>query len=349
MNRIEKNVNRTDDNRESKEPRLDRREFLEKAGMAAMGLGSLYLAMSLPGCGGKNSGTCPTDQGPMAEEGDLPQPHKGAAIPSGIVVVTGRDPREMLRVGIREWGGLEALKPEGKKVLIKVNAAFARSPEEATTTNPELVSEAVRLFLSAGAASVTVYDHILQDLVEPTLEKNGIGRAVRDAGAELAVYGVKRPGPARVVQLPEGKALATIGILEEIFDSDLIVNMPKAKHHSGAGLTMSMKNLIGCTQNMGRMHDVDLHRAIAELNTVIRPSLIILDAINILLDHGPGGPGTVAHTGRIIMGTDPVAVDAYTCGLFGKSPREIRYLGYGEELGVGTTDFGSLGVKEIAS
>lgn len=324
---------------------MDRREFLEKFGKAALGLSGIYLAALLPGCGSGEQ-PCPVEEGPEGSPEEIPAPVEGKA-PSGLVVVRGKDPAAMLRAGLREWGGLERLEPAGKRVLLKVNAAFARPPEDAATTDPRLVAEAVRLFLEAGASEVVVYDHILQDLVEPTLERNGIGPAARRAGAALAVYAVRKPGPSRVVQVPGGHALPSVGILEEIFQAQIIVNMPKAKHHSGAGLTMAMKNLIGCTQNMGRMHDVDLHRAIAELNTVIRPSLVLMDATSILLDNGPGGPGTVGRPERVIIGTDPVAVDAYTCGFFGRSPSEIRYLAYGEELGVGTVDFGSLGVREV--
>lgn len=323
---------------------MDRREFLERAGKAALGLGGLYLAAVLPGCGGQEA--CPVEEGPQASAQDLPAPEKGGDF-TGLVVVRGNDPAAMLRVGLLEWGGLERLQPAGKRVLIKVNAAFARPPGDAATTDPRLVSEAVRLFREAGASEVVVYDHILQDLVDATLERNGIGQAAQEAGARLAVYAVKKPGPARVVQVPGGRALLSVGILEDIFQADVIVNMPKAKHHSGAGLTMAMKNLIGCTQNMGKVHEIDLHRAIAELNTLVRPSLIVLDATSVLLDRGPGGPGTVGHPGSLVLGTDPVAVDAYACGFFGRSPREIGYLVHGEELGLGTTDFQSLGVREV--
>ena len=329
-------------------PVVGRREFLGKAGSVAAGLGALYLAAVLPGCG-KGGETCPVDEGLEASPGELPSPQPAAEAPLGLVVVRGDDPAAMLRRGVEERGGPASLNVVGKKVLIKVNAAFARPPQDATTTHPDLVAEAVRVLLEAGADRVTVYDHILQDLAEPTLEKNGIGPAARAAGAELAVYAVNKPGKARVVQVPGGRALPSVGVMEEIFQADVIVNMPKAKHHSGAGLTMAMKNLIGCTQNMGRMHEIDLHRAIAELNTVIRPSLVILDATSILLDNGPGGPGTVSRPGTLVMGSDPVAVDAYTCALFGVAPQNIRYLAYGEELGVGTTDFASLGVREVRS
>ena len=329
--------------------KLDRRRFLSKAGTIAAGLGALYVATTVPGCGNNASDTCPVDEGEDAAPEEIPAPIEAESSPFGLVVAKGGDPANVLRAGMEAWGGLEALSPAGKSVLIKVNAAFARPPDDATTTHPDLVAEAVRLFLAAGASKVTVLDHILQDLPDQTLDRNGIGPAAKAAGAEVVVYAVKKPGPARIVQIPGATALPSAGILEEIFSADVIVNMPKAKHHSGARLSMAMKNFIGITQTMGNFHNIDLHRAIAEINTVVKPALVITDATSILMDHGPGGPGTVERPGQVIIGTDPVAVDSYTCGLFGVAPSSIEHIVFGEQLGVGTTDFNSLGLREVSA
>ncbi|MEW6554693.1 MAG: DUF362 domain-containing protein [Actinomycetota bacterium] len=328
---------------------MDRRKFLGKAGGVAAGLGALYIVSAIPGCGNGTNETCPVDEGPAATAGEIPAPAAATAPAKGLVVAKGSDPSLMLRRGLETWGGMAAMGLAGKKVLIKVNAAFARAPEDATTTNPELVAEAVRQLLAAGASRVTVFDHILQDLPDQTVEKNGIGPAAKAAGAELVIYAVKKPGAARIVPIPGATALPSAGILEEIFEADVIVNMPKVKHHSGAKLSMAMKNFIGITQTMGRFHDIELQRAIAEINTVVRPALVISDATNILLDHGPGGPGTVANPGLIVIATDPVAADSYCCSLFNRAPSEIGYLTYGQQLGVGTTDFASLGVTEVSA
>jgi len=328
---------------------MDRRKFLGKAGGVAAGLGALYIVSTIPGCGSGSSDTCPVDEGPAAATEDIPTPAPVTAPVKGLVVVKGNDPALMLRKGLEAWGGMAALGLAGKKVLIKVNAAFARPPEDATTTNPELVAEAVSQFLAAGAAKVTVFDHILQDLPDQTLEKNGIGPAAKAAGAEVIVYAVRKPGASRIVQIPGATALPSAGILEEIFAADVIVNMPKVKHHSGAKLSMAMKNFIGITQTMGNFHNIDLQRAIAEINTVVKPALVISDATNILLDHGPGGPGTVSNPGQIVIATDPVAADSYCCAFFSRAPAEIGYLTIGQQLGVGTTDFASLGVTEVSA
>jgi uncharacterized protein (DUF362 family) len=328
---------------------MDRRKFLAKAGSVAAGLGALYVVSTIPGCGSGSGNTGTVDEGPEATAEDIPTPAAVTAPLKGLVVVKGSDPALMLRKGLETWGGMAAMGLAGKKVLIKVNAAFARPPEDATTTNPELVAEAVRQFLAAGASKVTVFDHILQDLPDQTLEKNGIGPAAKAAGAEVVVYAVKKPGASRSVQIPGATALPSAGILEEIFAADVIVNMPKVKHHSGAKLSMAMKNFIGVTSSMGRFHDIDLQRAIAEINTVVKPALVISDATNILMDHGPGGPGTVSDPEQIVIATDPVAADSYCCAFFNRKPADMGYLTIGQQLGVGTTDFASLGVTEVSA
>jgi uncharacterized protein (DUF362 family) len=326
---------------------LERRKLLGKAGRIAAGLGALYVAAAIPGCG-RTRGEEPTVQeAPPGTTEDIPAPPASPVPANGLVIVHGNDPASMAAKGIEAWGGLAALGIAGKKVLIKVNGAFAQPPENATTTNPQLVAEAVRQCLQAGASKVTVYDHILQDLADQTFQANGIAPAAKAAGADVAVYAVRKPGAAKTVQIPNAKALPSAAFLNEIFAADLIINMPKAKHHGGAGLSLSMKNLIGTLQDMGKVHEIDLDRGIAEISTVIKPALVIMDASNVLLDHGPGGPGKVATPGQVIIGRDPVAVDAYACGLFGVAPSQIGYIGRGQELGVGTADFRSLGVSEV--
>ncbi len=317
------------------------------AGKVLAGLGGLWLSGGLASCrpsgrGGGNNAAAP-EPGEPAPAPEVP-PN-----PCELAVSSGSDPVAQLKAALEAVGGMGRFGLAGKKVLIKPNAAFANPPEKATTTRPELVAEMARLCLEAGAASVLVLDHLLTDLPEQTLEANGIGPAARAAGAEVRAYGTSRPGPARTVQVPGGAALPAAAVLKEVLEADFIVNMPKAKHHSGAVLTLSLKNLIGTLADMGSMHRVDLHRAIAELNTVLRPGLIVLDATDILLTRGPGGPGEIARPGEVVVGRDPVAVDSYAATLFGRSATEVPSIRAAEELGVGTTDYLSLGFRRLGA
>ncbi len=325
---------------------MDRRDFLRRGGRLCLGLGGLWLAGGLASCG--------EGKGGAAEGVEIQGEGRPVTAPEvephacELTAVRGEDPAAQLRAALEALGGIERFGLRGKSVLIKPNAAFANPPEAATTTRPELVGEMVRLCLGAGAASVLVLEHLLTDLPEPTLEANGIGPAARAAGATVRAYGTSRPGPALSVEVPGGTALPRASVLKEVLEADFIINMPKAKHHSGAVLTMSLKNLIGTLADMGAMHRVDLHRAIAELNTVVRPGLTVLDATDILLTKGPGGPGEIAHPLEVVAGRDPVAVDSYAATLFNKRASDVPSITAAEGLGVGTTDYASLGFRRLA-
>jgi len=330
-------------------PGMERRDFIKKGGRLCLGLGGLWLAGGLASCadGEKNLGGN-GGNGNVASEPGEPPPHPAVEpYPCDLAVAHGNDPAAQLRAALDAVGGIGRFGLEGKSVLIKPNAAFANPPDRATTTHPELLGEMVRLCLEAGAASVVVLDHLLTDLPDPTLEANGIGPAARAAGAQVRAYGTSRPGAARLVEIPGATALPRASVLREVLEADFIIDMPKAKHHSAAGLTLSMKNLIGTLADMGAMHRVDLHRAIAELNTVIRPGLIVLDATSILLNRGPGGPGDIDHPGEVVVGRDPVAVDSYAAALFGKKAADVPSIAHAASLGVGTTDFASLGLRRL--
>ncbi len=324
---------------------LDRRDFLQRSGRAAAGLGALYLAGGLTSCS-RSTGPGPGGGRPP-EPGEVKPPVVVPAHDCDFAVARGPDPAAQLRAALYAVGGIERFEPAGKRVVIKPNAAFANPPEAASTTLPELVGEMVRICLEAGAASVLVCDHLLTDLPDQTLEVNGIAPAARAAGASVKAYATSRPGPGRTIAIPGATAVVDPAVLNEVLDADLLINMPKAKHHSGALLSLSMKNLIGTLVNMGSMHQVDLHRAIAELSTAVKPGLIVMDATSILLNNGPGGPGRTDAPGEVIVGRDPVAVDSYATTLFGKTAAGIPSIAYAAEIGVGTTDYASLGMRRI--
>lgn len=325
---------------------MDRREFLKYGGRLGAGLGGLYLAGSLASCVKKKTGSA-ADEAQSSGPGEVKPPAAVAAYDCDLAIAHGSDPVAQLRAALDAVGGAGRFDWSGKKILIKPNAAFANDPSAATTTLPELVGEMTRICLAAGAASVLVYDHLLTDLPDRTLEINGIAPAAREAGASVKAYATSKPGPGRTITIPGATAIVNPAIMNEVLDADFIINMPKAKHHSGAYLSLSLKNLIGTLVNMGSMHNVDLHRAIGELSTVVKPGLIVMDATSILLNNGPGGPGKIASPGEVIVGRDPVAVDSYAATLFGKQAGDIPSIMRAAELGVGTTDYASRGLRRI--
>jgi len=87
----------------------------------------------------------------------------------------------------------------------------------------------------------------------------------------------------------------------------------------------------------------DLHTAIAELATVIRPQLTLLDATHALVTGGPTGPGKVQELHTVIAGTNMLAVDVYTTTIvpwYNRSvtAHSVKHLALAAELGIGEID-----------
>ena len=152
------------------------------------------------------------------------------------------------------------------------------------------------------------------------LQASGIADALR-VQALPSAKGVTKP--LRF----EGKVAKTANV-PRTFWSATDSNMPVAKHHSGATLTLSMKNWMGSIANEDRRawHRDGLHQCIADFSTFIRPKLVVIDATRIMLTKGPQGPGDLEHPNEVILSTDPVAADAYAATLFKKAPFDIGHI-----------------------
>ncbi len=93
---------------------------------------------------------------------------------------------------------------------------------------------------------------------------------------------------------------------------DYLVNLPVLKNHTGAGVTLGMKNHLGSVFDPNDLHHIDPE--LAALNWIIHDQLddkdriTIIDALVGLNSTGPSGPPQFTY-GGIILGTDLVAVD----------------------------------------
>jgi len=208
----------------------------------------------------------------------------------------------------------------------------------------------VQLCLDAGASKVMVVDHTIQD---PTLcvERSRIEEAIIDKKVSLVTLQKERQYAE--VKVPQGKELSTIQVAKVIQNADVLINMPTAKSHSATGVSLGIKNLMGLIWDRGYLHRVNLHQAIAELATVIKPDLTVVDATRALTSGGPGGPGNTAILNKVVAGTDLVAVDSYTVSLtqwYRKSftGTQVKYIKAAADLGLGEIDTNNMRIKEAA-
>jgi uncharacterized protein (DUF362 family) len=268
---------------------------------------------------------------------------------SELIVASGNSPSETVKAAIEAFGGLNRVVNPKDTVLLKPNISFPNPPQWATTTNPELVSTVAKLCLEAGASRVIIADHPLRD-PEKCLERTGVAAECKDInGVHIKLLQEERD--YRSVEV-NGEKLKSVEVARLALKADLIISLPVAKSHSATTVSFSMKNMMGLVWDRVKFHQGDLHQAIAELNTVIKPKLIILDATRVILTRGPEGPGEVKELNSIIIGTNPVAIDSYAVTLapWNKrklEPEDVDYIRIAAKLGLGEMNLSQVAVKKV--
>ena len=260
-----------------------------------------------------------------------------------LCVVHGKNIAKMLSSGIANMGGWQAFVKAGKPVVLKVNAAWASLPEQGGNTNPVLVEEFIRQCRAAGAGEVLMPEKPCSSAKE-AFGRSGILEAAARAGGK---FYLPTDRDFRKIEITKGVSLKQAEVVSAVLDSECLINMPVAKSHGGSGLTISMKNWMGSVKDRGFWHRNNLHQCIADLSTVIKPNLIIVDATRILLTNGPAGPGKLSYPDQIIFGTDPVASDAYAATLFEKQPFDIKYIKIAHDMGIGCGDLNLVKIDHI--
>lgn len=352
---------------------LKRRSFLVRTAQLALGTAGL-----LAGCG---SGTAPPKASPAAvaptatapdpplaptavvraqataiaessparTDTAVPTAPAATARPTGeaapqLVVATGLGPEAITRAAVNALGGIERFVRPGQRVLIKPNICTSRAPEYAATTNPVVVATLVTLCREAGADRVLVVDNPFSG-VNTAYRTSGIEAAVKAVGGDIETMSRLK---YRKTEIPLGKDIKVWSIYEDALTYDVLINVPIAKNHNLATLTLGMKNLMGLIDNPGAFHS-NIGQRLADLGTVVRPHLILVDAVRILTRNGPTGGNLqdVKTLNTVVATVDPVAADAYAATLFGLEGDDLPYVRAGFETGLGEKDLSKLRIGEI--
>jgi uncharacterized protein (DUF362 family) len=280
---------------------------------------------------------------------DLP---KALAKTQKVDIIAVRGERtSAVEAAIDGLGGMGAFVKKGQRVLLKPNMSFPNPPEMGTTTHPEVVATMARLCMEAGASRVLVLDYPLRS-PRLTLRRSGISEACKPI-KKVHVAAISEKRFFRKVEVPKGKAIREVEVMKELGSADVLINLPVAKSHSQTSVSLGLKNLMGLIWDRYYFHQfINLNQGIADLASVIKPNLVVVDASRALLTAGPSGPGRVRELRTIVAGKDPVAVDAYTVGLtpwYGQSfsGKEVGHIIKAHKMGLGQIDLRKVSVKEI--
>jgi len=255
--------------------------------------------------------------------------------PDGIA----EESQRLTREAIAGLGGMQRFVSRGDIVWVKPNIGWNRKPEQAATTNPDVVATLVALCYQAGAKRVIVSDNSCNPAVT-SFARSGIQEAAQKAGADCFVMDDRKFKSTRL----NGKVLPAWDVYADALGVNKFINVPIAKHHGLCKATLGIKNLMGVVGGERNRFHQDLGNTLVDLAAFFHPNLVVLDGVRVLTANGPTG-GNLADVQRrdtVVAGVDQVAVDSFGATLLGLKPQDIGYVVEASNRKLGTMDFESL-------
>ncbi len=204
-----------------------------------------------------------------------------------------------------------------RHVVVKPN--FNSADPFPGSTHPDALGSLVEWLGAAGAARVTVADRSGMGVTRDVMEAKGVFAQGKKLGFAAVVLDEL---PARdwiAHRLPDSHWSRGVLFPRLLEEAEAIVSTCALKtHRFGGHFTLSLKNSVGAVAKYGpdgHNYMSDLHgsgaqrKMIAEINTLYRPALVLLDGLEAFVDGGPEA-GPKVRPGVMIAGTDRVAVDA---------------------------------------
>jgi uncharacterized protein (DUF362 family) len=226
----------------------------------------------------------------------------------------------------------------GKRVVIKPNLVEYR-PDRVINTDPRVIDAVIGLCKKEGAAEIIVAEgpghwrnvHFL-------MKESGLAAVLEKHGVRFV--DINHDEPVKMLNLGRLTRLDHLYMSRTVLGADVLISVPKLKTHHWAGVTLSLKNLFGTLPGIcygwpkNELHWRGIPQSIVDINCTHGPNLAIVDAITGMEGDGPLH-GTPKHVGALIMGLDPVAVDATGARLMGIPPERIPTLVYAAAKRIG--------------
>lgn len=261
-----------------------------------------------------------------------------------VFIIYGNQPDDMVFRLLEESSVLNGLKQDDH-VFIKPNMVVSRKNWTGINTEPRVVEALVKALSERGIRRITVGDGSgMGQSASRAFEYCGYTDMAARYGFRL--LDIEKEDFVSVLLKVEGP-FRELEIARAIVESDIFINVPIMKAHSQTLLTCSLKNLKGAMPRhmKTRFHSVDLERAIAQLNSVLKPDIILVDGLRGDLHSELGGDPVVMD--RMLLGTNPVAVDSVVAEILGYAPRDIKHIALAADAGLGTCDLNAIKLRAL--
>ena len=272
-------------------------------------------------------------------------PEISKVLPS-LDIAHGTEHEKTIRAAMTALGGMDRFIKKGDVVMIKPNVAFDRPPALAATTHPDALRAVAKLCFEAGAHKVVVADNPINSPTGCFL-KSGLTAVASEMNLDL--------------MYPETNSFAPLSLTGEILKEWTFFNTPfkqatkviglaPCKDHNLCHASMTTKNwygLLGGRRNQFHQH---IHSIVSDFALMMKPTLVILDGMNVLMSNGPTGGrlSDVKPMNTIVAGTDMIAVDAYGYShLLERDIAELTYLHKAQDRGLGNINWKDTLYKEV--
>jgi len=263
---------------------------------------------------------------------------------NSVTVIYGNDPFTLLPQLLEDSRALDSVRSDDT-VLIKPNLVVSRTEWAGINTDPRVVEALVTALKEKGIHRITVGDG------------SGMGYNAAKAFAVCGYHELAKRYDLHLVDLEQDRFVKkpvpvdgpfnSLQIAASVAECDFLINVPLMKAHMEALITCSLKNLKGVMPRAmkSRFHSVNLHKAIAQLASVVPVDFILVDGLKGDLSSETGR--TPVQMDRLLIGDNPVEVDSVVADMLGYAPRAVRHIAYSADAGLGTCDLNRIRIRAL--
>ncbi len=243
---------------------------------------------------------------------------------------------DAIKQGLDLLGGISCFVKPGEHIILKPNVLIGAAPEKCVCTHTAVLKAAGKILLEAGA-QVSAGDSPAFGSTGMNMRIAGLKKVADELGIPLADF-----SKGSAVSHKDGLLVKRFVIADCVLAADGLVSLPKLKTHGLTRMTGAVKNQFGCVpgllknQQHARMADpFAFATMLVDLNVLVKPRLVIMDAIMAMEGNGPRG-GKPRKIGALLISSDPVALDAVACKIIDLNPSFVPTSEPGEKAGLGT-------------
>ena len=220
-----------------------------------------------------------------------------------------------------------------KRALIKVNFITTKTWETGATTDPMVVEAIINRLMGAGIEAIVVESDATMTNADKACVASGMKALCDRTGVRF--INLRHEEEQVELKVPNALTLDTIKVPKIVTES-AIISAAKLKTHTETGVTLGMKNMFGLLPDKfkGKYHMRGMDKVIVDINTVLKPTLTVIDGFVGMEGKGPVHGNSIKME-TIIAGTDVVATDATATRVMGIDPQTIEHIKRGHERGLG--------------